>query len=543
MRHYIPFPASTLGRIAGALLVASVLAACQSDTVGSYRGYPTVRDPGFRPTVLSAGVKKAMEHYLDKPTPLMFYVAPDGQTAVFWTSSSPTTWQPRPGQLDRWAKSCAATRLVETCYLLLTGRDLVDPDISFETEIDAVSVQAWETQRVGPNKAKGKIIYFPGYPGWSGSRPTVFRTPDARSVPPVFVALNDLGWDVDAGIIQHFDRVAFRDDGPALKAAIQKQVDAARAEGYRRVILAGLSGGSREIMIAAIEGVTADGLAVFEPGWLRTRAYTNAKRSLGGRNAPHQDLEDLGNSMRDVRVGKVMLAFFDRFPWGREFLGQDFTPYIDGKDHYVLFGPDGYAGHGAVWTARFARQYAGCLDRFLSDHDDGGFDCSPEPVDEADIANWATYEDIEENEVEAVSGQAFEEMLTGKQVCGWDFFGDRRAPDTRCFTLKNGVRLEDSGEGMTPAFYRRRDMDFEEDRLCGLDVNNSDGRLFCVEVYVTDDVVVFAQESGYFHKAKIIESPTLRRQEKTCEHKGRSLVCRDANADDHALAGQTDSSG
>jgi hypothetical protein len=201
------------------------------------------------------------------------------------------------------------------------------------------------TPVLGPEKAAGLIIWSHGYlPGV-----------DATQGPPQgYVArFEAVGWDV-----YRFNREWI----PQIHTEIQLMMDsikAARAAGYRKVVLAGQSHGAWASLEALARDAPVDGVIAVSP-------------ARHGSPPTSQARSDFRQLIRDIRSRNaadipLVIALFqnDSFdPGGRfadvpDILGGSAVPL------YLIDRPAGLTGHGAGNGFAFNRRFGPCIIQFV----------------------------------------------------------------------------------------------------------------------------------------------------------------------------------
>lgn len=203
-------------------------------------------------------------------------------------------------------------------------------------------VPAFDTVQ-GPADAHGIVI-------WSHGRSPDREVEDSRN-PNYLRALRNAGWDV-----VRFNRERADDHLEASTRQLLLYVNRFRAQGYRRVVLAGQSFGAFFSLIAAGRTDAVDAVIATAPA-----AFGTKDRGQYERNA-----SALFPILRDVRHGRVMIFYFDNDaydPGGRADPSRGILR-ANGVDALVLDRPAGLSGHGSGSSGAFARRFGSCLIRF-----------------------------------------------------------------------------------------------------------------------------------------------------------------------------------
>lgn len=203
-------------------------------------------------------------------------------------------------------------------------------------------VPAFDTVQ-GPASTHGIVI-------WSHGRSPDRELEESRN-PNYLRAFRDAGWDV-----VRFNRERADDHLEPSARQLLLYVDRYRAQGYRRVVLAGQSYGAFFSLMAAGRSDAVDAVIATAPA-----AYGTKEKGQYGRNA-----SELFPVLRTVRHGRAMIFYFDNDDYdpgdradpSRRILGEN------GVDAQVFDRPAGFSGHGAGSSGLFARRFGACLVRF-----------------------------------------------------------------------------------------------------------------------------------------------------------------------------------
>jgi len=206
-------------------------------------------------------------------------------------------------------------------------------------------VAAWpERPILGPSVAKGVVLWSHGG-GRGGS----------LSPNPFYLeALALSGWDVYR-LNRHSSEDATRLGAPALA----ERADALRAEGYRRVVLAGQSVGGWQALAAAARTDAVEAVVATAPAGHGKRGVSDKWRLNASK---------LYGLLETMHPARVMLFFF---------AGDDFDPGGRGKEaaailkarglrHVIVDSPPGLRGHDVASSAGFAREFASCIAAFIA---------------------------------------------------------------------------------------------------------------------------------------------------------------------------------
>jgi pimeloyl-ACP methyl ester carboxylesterase len=221
------------------------------------------------------------------------------------------------------------------------------------TEFNALNIR-----NVGPEKAYGAVYFI------DGLDPSTHAAEDFTPTYPYLQTLNArFGWDVV--------NAKYPDSEPDVAHSIPRSLDfvgkriaALKAQGYKKVVIAGQSWGAwLSINAASLQDVSKDldGLLIVAPA-----AY--GSRIWNGKNNPYylQNLTDYVRHIKAVRTPTVAVFFDgDAYDPGERgditdaFYRRTQTPLL------LIDRPTGFIGHGAGWLPPFADRFAFCIDGFF----------------------------------------------------------------------------------------------------------------------------------------------------------------------------------
>ncbi len=193
--------------------------------------------------------------------------------------------------------------------------------------------------RQGPEQALGVLIWSPGA-GDNGQHPRA----DTGDVPYILDWLYNDGWDV---VYMHRHGPRLFEDRPRHAAAIRQAAADLRADGYKRVIVAGQSSGGTYSMLAADESLNAYGLLLMASG-----------PSTGP--LPFRDALDAATAAR------VAVIHFREDTTIRQRNAMTVAQLLARKPHSLnIFEPPGMAGHSAGFRSDFSNRFGDCLMQFF----------------------------------------------------------------------------------------------------------------------------------------------------------------------------------
>jgi pimeloyl-ACP methyl ester carboxylesterase len=147
---------------------------------------------------------------------------------------------------------------------------------------------AYETT-LGPETARGAIIYSHGWPGYNTGEPG-YKAP----LPALMTAFRQDGWDV-----YRLDRISEDKDDAAGK--LVTLTNDLQQRGYQRIVLAGQSAGAFISLIAASH-TDVDAVIALAPAYYGSNEGNNSNFIFSGTM--------IVSSVRDIRHGIIVTAFF-----------------------------------------------------------------------------------------------------------------------------------------------------------------------------------------------------------------------------------------
>jgi hypothetical protein len=218
---------------------------------------------------------------------------------------------------------------------------------------------AFEGPLLGPKAAKGVVV-------WSHGR-SVYIEDSQSPTPPYLRMLRTAGWDV-----LRFDRVRDHDALDSSSQRLARHARELKAEGYKRVVLAGQSFGAFLSLIAADQSNAVDAVVATAPAAFGSfQDFYDSWRLNATRLYP---------VLQQVKRARVMLFFFhnDNFdPGGRGDRSREILAKR-GLGYAVIDQPEYFTGHLAASTGLFLRRFGGCIQRFIADDGlKGALHCRP----------------------------------------------------------------------------------------------------------------------------------------------------------------------
>jgi len=448
-----------------------------------YFAFKTTLHNSFTPTSLNNGIKKAERDYLNEVVPIAFFVSKDGKYASWWRCTEKPCKYDTKISLMKSKKECESYTFGQECYLHYVGSQKINKKVPYKNEITYKIVLAKDTKAFHPHESKGVILYFPGFSGWKPGKPNRIPKLNTSGIPSILNKLNSLGWHIDRINIDHFERFIYFSDNNIIHRFVCGIVEQYREKGFNKVYLYGHSRGGSEILRATQKKMEIDGIVLTEPDFYGGRLNRNGTSSKDN----NKRYEKIGELLNQSKAQKIIFAIFKESFWYRDEVGKDFTRFINGKDAWILNGPDGYAGHAAGWTMRFANEYTNCFDSFLSSEDYAAFICKPKPVDNTKMENWATRDHLLEAGLRPVGKTELQLLLKDKTVYDFDLMKNTICQDGTGTIFKDTYRLDASSNTLKEPFYNIASIKYTNDGYCKYDKSGSYKNKACNEVYIKDD--------------------------------------------------------
>lgn len=203
-----------------------------------------------------------------------------------------------------------------------------------------------ETKLLGPAAAKGAVV-------WSHGRS--INAEDSLSPTPYYMAaLQEAGWDA-----LRFNRMRDGDTLQDSAKTLVRYVHELKAQGYKRVVLAGQSFGAFLSIMAADASDEVFAVVATAPA-----AYGSFSEFY---DSWRHNASSLYPLLDQVRQARVMLFYFhgDEFdPGGRGDRSREILSKR-GLQYLVVDQPRALTGHWAASTGLFTRRYAQCIRDFI----------------------------------------------------------------------------------------------------------------------------------------------------------------------------------
>jgi dienelactone hydrolase len=197
------------------------------------------------------------------------------------------------------------------------------------------------TPLVGPKAAKGAVIWNHGVNFLYGSEG------DTAPLPAFLTRFRDADWDVFRLL-----RPRMSEEPRGSSDEVARTAARLKAEGYRRIVLAGQSGGAWLALMAAGKSNAVDAVIANAPAWYGTDFPTYYMNGFV-----------LLDDIAAIRHGRIMISYFKGDPYDPGGRARKSAAILaaHGVPHLVLDRPKGFTGHFGGMTARFARRFGACL--------------------------------------------------------------------------------------------------------------------------------------------------------------------------------------
>ncbi|MEQ9325723.1 MAG: alpha/beta fold hydrolase, partial [Rhodospirillales bacterium] len=409
---------------------------------------------------------------------------------------------------------CETQDLGNKCYLHIVGDEKLNPAIAYDPLPAFAVVPGTGSAVRAPEKAKGLIIFMPGFQGWN-TLPRIWPRLEASSMAPVLNALGERGWAVRRMNVRSFDRAYLSRNNEIWKALVESQIEAARKEGFRKVVLVGHSRGGAELLRALAAGARPDAAVVSEPDWLGPKYDREAKVQT----TDEKRLDELG-ALLDERGDTPLLFFrFRASRWYGEMPDNAIGEILaDGASMALAIeNPEGFRGHGTFYSPAFSTAYASCLDRFLSGDLQRGDTCEPAQLDGTRRQDWAIESDLKAAGLSPVGNEALHRLMLGKTYCIYDESGGGLDEDLSCAQLTDHHWIRDSQVNARRAMLNRAEYDLVPDGFCRYDFLALEFP-FCYRTYPDGDSIwlVDGKTSAILFRIAPVATGGLKHTDFTC---------------------------
>jgi pimeloyl-ACP methyl ester carboxylesterase len=222
----------------------------------------------------------------------------------------------------------------------------------------------------GPALAEGVIYFVDGLDSYNRTRD------DYRATYPYVYGLNNhYGWDVIAAKFPNAEQYSFR-SVPRSSKYLLTRLSELRAQGYKRVILAGQSWGAW----VTVDVAKRDEARGIIEAIMLTAPATYGTADWGGKPNPYFILNktEYLENIKTIRIPTIATFFQDdtfdpggRGPATRDTFKQNRVAAL------IIDRPDSFIGHGAGWMPSFDYAFGACINAFLEEPKD--MQCSSAP--------------------------------------------------------------------------------------------------------------------------------------------------------------------
>jgi pimeloyl-ACP methyl ester carboxylesterase len=212
----------------------------------------------------------------------------------------------------------------------------------------------------GPGQAKGLVLWSHGL----ASDREQFNNPP----PPIVRGMQLAGWDVIRINRNNLYEKSWEASGARHRDDALDRLRAAKAQGYRSVVLAGQSYGAMISLEASAKSPDVDGVLAFSPG----HGSDANQGAQGGREVYRNLNRYLLNTVSAQKGGRIVVLIADGDVLqpdrgaGSGFGGQLRAVLgVTGRPYVVFDETSPIRGHGAGTTNQFSTWFGGCVLRFL----------------------------------------------------------------------------------------------------------------------------------------------------------------------------------
>lgn len=301
---------------------------------------------------------------------------------------------------ERFEKVSACVRAKFAARTRDIGRQAAAVAASTRSELKLVETTPWLTaEKRGPAETKGIVYFVRG----GGTKVDAFVP-----VPYFIKTLSGQGWDtIAAKVPQGIQANSVETLGP-VAAFVRRRVGELKAQGYKRVVLAGHSSGAWSALLAAQSpDFGADALLLSAPSVFGQRGHPNFGMNLS----------ELPAALNRVKT-PILIIFpddtvYEPDPVRRAAMVE--KHFADAKiAHLVIAKPSGFTGHLAAWLPIFDYAFGRCIAAFIENPSSSP--CAPPPLSNADFRSIIGLDQVVKAESKTIASA---EPLVGKKFLAY----------------------------------------------------------------------------------------------------------------------------
>jgi pimeloyl-ACP methyl ester carboxylesterase len=304
------------------------------------------------------------------------------------------------GPAYREERSAKVSACVRAKFATNAVREVQAPASSSRSEFKLAEATPWLVpENRGPAEAKGVIYFVRGFPKES-------LAPDSFVPVPHFMkSLSEKGWDVLGAKVPKGERGARATAVIAPVAVLmRRRARELKAQGYKRVIVAGHSFGGWAALLAAQDAdFAADALVLSAPN------------TFGQRSNPMFDLNlsQFPVALKNIKVPTAMILpddpVWEPDPVRRGAMAEKHFAQAEVAS-FILAKPPGFTGHYAAWLPVFDYAYGRCIEAFIESPAPKA--CVPPGLSSRDFRSIVDLKQVADAESKAITSA---EPLVGKK--------------------------------------------------------------------------------------------------------------------------------
>ena len=329
---------------------------------------------------------------------LFFAVSENGRYSVSWNCYSGEC------SIDKAYKKvleyCDKIGLDGKCKIYYQGKKKIYRfSIATDETLGAKIVFPLKSVSYGYQKAKGIILYFPGYSSYTW--PLDLRD---EELPQYVKTLNKKGYDIAKVNIPFYNRSPSMI--PDIAVFLSQLFNEYRTKGYGKIVFAGQSRGAWSILYASRYIDSPDVYYILAV----PAAYGEKGKS---RNFRKQDIE-FKKLISPIRTGNFVFLFFsnDSYDTGKKagILSENFSKKALAM---IVDRPYNFSGHGSAWSHLFDITYSQTLINFIEQKIISPIEKTP------DLKNWkeiTTSQHVINSGAKKITGKQLKELLDSSTI-------------------------------------------------------------------------------------------------------------------------------